>query len=74
MMNIFQYENETSGMETDLSWEMKDDMFFISTITYRDGRPYNHMSVRCAAENGGEHMESVVAGLLKNGFKPVEQM
>ena len=73
MMNIFQYENETNNMKTDVSWESDDTTFFISTITFKDGKPYNQMAIKCGLDNGKEHMESVVNSLLNNGFVPVEQ-
>jgi hypothetical protein len=74
MMNTFQYENETSNLKTDVSWELDETTFFISTVTFKDGKPYNQMAIRCGLDNGKEHMESVIGSLLNNGFVPVEQV
>lgn len=73
-MNTFQYENDEMNMKTDVSWDMEDSVFFISTVTFKDGKPYNQMAIRCDLENGKQHMESVLNGLMSNGFVPVEQV
>jgi hypothetical protein len=74
MKNFFQYENEDLNAKVDVSWESDDVTFCISTVTYRDGKPYNQMAVRCAAENANSHMRFVVDGLIDSGFVPVEQV
>jgi gamma-glutamyltranspeptidase len=71
MMNTFQYENETSNLKTDVSWESDETTFFISTITFKDGKPWLAFAVQ-GGDSQDQNLLQFFLNVAEFGMTPQE--
>jgi hypothetical protein len=68
------YTNEAADMSTELTWGKQDDVFFFSTVVYKNGRPYSQTMTKCVSEEAQNTMANINSMLESKGFNPVEEV
>jgi hypothetical protein len=74
MQGFFEYKNE-DGDKAELSWSREGDLFYCSSVTFRNGQVYRSKSLRSKDfQKVRENFNSMLRTLEQNGFSPIERV